>query len=137
MRTTSIAALGLLLAGAAFLVLGLFAHWFKWREIVLKRPSWRISHCVAALIALLVPSLYGLPRIQDTPIRVLSGLILLYFLVDGRKFFAFLTELIPLRERDLQLVFSQFPPRERLDLLPFDLAIGAVLIMPFAARAIH
>ncbi len=84
-----------------------------------------------------LPTIYHLFAMPDLPLRSLVLALIIFFIFRGRELLRVIPELIPLRDADIQNMFPQYPPKDRHDLLRLDGYVLLVLIMPFAAKALH
>jgi hypothetical protein len=114
----------------AYAVLLMFAHWHYWRQRVSKRPLMRLGYAVIGLLSTAVATLYEVFKVTDGPFDLTLGVIAIVLWWRGASMFEALAETIPLRDRDVRMMFPIYPPVERLDLVRFDAVIVLVLLLP-------
>jgi hypothetical protein len=133
----SLAAMGILSTVAALAILTAFAHRFKCEEMITKTPIFAIIYSLVGLLVAGLLTFYEVFTLRDLVLDCLLVLLGAVLFFAGRQLFTLLTELLPLRDQDLVLMFPRFPPTERSDLFRVDALLILILLMPFLAKFFH
>ena len=133
----SMLAMSLMLTVTAFLILIAFSYHIKFVQMVRRKNVSLFRICLVGLLSVSEPAFYHLFAVPDFLLRSLVLVLFILLFFRGRALLRNLTELFPLRDADIRNMFPQYPPKQRSDLFRLDGFILFMLIMPFAAKAIH
>jgi len=123
--------------GLFFLLLLIACNYFNLIGSVLCKRIRRIYFSLMAFVILCLITLYDFEAIFGDPILVglLLSFVLIYFFF-GDFICDYISSTFPLRDNDRKIILLNDPPRERIDLVMFDVIICIFIIMPIIIRII-